>query len=214
MYEILFEDEMVIIANKPAGIPVHETKDPKRIDFTRSICNQLGYTELRTVNRLDLGTSGIVVLGKDPAKNKEIDDLFQSSEKEYMLIGEGIPDWQEKRFECFIKDGNKSVSLVRSGGKKAITIFSILGRDLKQKLFLAKAQILTGRRHQIRISISSLGHPILGDTTYGSKFSKTDRMFLHSYQLTYQKKDGSRISIQCPPPKEFLHFFPEVKTIV
>lgn len=207
---ILYEDDLFLIANKPAGIPVHETKDPSRADFTRELQERLGFVSLRTVNRLDLGTSGIVVFGKNPDKNKEIDEIFLTSEKEYILIGTGMPDWKESRFECFLKDGNKKVTIVRSGGKKAITQFQILAIDPSQKIFLAKAKLLTGRRHQIRISIASLGFPILGDTVYGATNQKWKRTLLHSYKLKFMKKDGSEIEILCPPPNEFLKLFPDM----
>jgi len=210
MREILYEDEMLILADKPAGIPVHETKDPKRMDFTRYLQEKLGYSELRTINRLDLGTSGIIALGKNPEKNKEIDAIFKTAEKEYLLIGKGLPDWSENRFECFIKDGNKRVSLVRSGGKKAITIFNVLKTDKKQNLFLAKAKLLTGRRHQIRVSIASLGFPILGDVLYGEGNPKIQRMYLHSYHLKVLKNDGSEIDVKCSPPPDFLNLFPQL----
>ncbi|TGL59669.1 RluA family pseudouridine synthase [Leptospira ognonensis] len=211
---ILYEDDLFLIANKPAGIPVHETKDPMRADFTRQIQERLGFESLRTVNRLDLGTSGIVVFGKNPDKNKEIDEIFLTAEKEYILIGSGIPDWTENKFECFLKDGNKKVTIVRSGGKKSITHFKILASNTSQKIFLAKAKLLTGRRHQIRISSASLGFPILGDTVYGPVNQKWKRTYLHSFKLKFVKKDMSEIEILCPPPSEFLKLFPDINTLL
>jgi 23S rRNA pseudouridine1911/1915/1917 synthase len=205
--EILFEDEMILLANKPSGIPVHQTKDPNRPDFTRLLETKYGYSSLRTVNRLDLGTSGIVVLGKDSAKNKEIDALLSSAEKEYVFIGLGCPAWIEQDHQCFLKDGNKKVAIVRSGGKKSITHFSVFKIDTERHLFLGKARLLTGRRHQIRISIADLGYPILGDEVYGKEASKT-RLFLHSYRMKLFFENGITKEVFCPPPQEFRQVFP------
>ncbi len=207
---ILYEDDLFVIADKPAGIPVHETKDPTRPDFTRSLLYRYGYKELRTVNRLDLGTSGIVVFGKDSERNKEIDTILSGSEKEYIFIGHRKPEWIETRFDCFLKDGNKKVTIVRSGGKKAITLFKVLETHPNKPLFLAKAKLQTGRRHQIRISISELGYPILGDLVYGDEKQKAKRMFLHSYLLRFKKFDGSEVEILCRPPVEFYELFPNL----
>jgi 23S rRNA-/tRNA-specific pseudouridylate synthase len=209
--EILYEDDMILLANKPAGIPIHETKDPHRPDFTRYLQTKYGYEHLRTVNRLDLGTSGIVILGKNPEKNKEIDEFLKNAEKEYILIGRGIPTWKENKFECFLKDGNKKVTTVRSGGKKAITIFRVLAVNIEQKLYLASAKLITGRRHQIRISSSLLGYPIVGDNVYGVANDKAKRLFLHSYKMKLLFENQSEREILSPPPEEFFALFPKLE---
>ncbi|TGN18162.1 RluA family pseudouridine synthase [Leptospira idonii] len=202
--EILWEDESFLIANKPSGLPVHETKDPKRPDFTRLVAKALHISHLRTVNRLDLGTSGIVLLGKEGADNSYLDGILSSGKKEYLFIAEGLPDWIQKRSECFLKDGNKRVSVVRSGGKKAITEFEVLIRDDAKLLFLGKANLITGRRHQIRIMISEEGFPILGDDVYGKEKADSEkRMYLHAWKFSFQGKDGKEVVIQSSLPKSF-----------
>ncbi|TGL19689.1 RluA family pseudouridine synthase [Leptospira bourretii] len=202
---ILFECDEFLLAEKPAGIPVHETKDPNRIDFTRSLATKLGLTELRTANRLDLGTSGIVLLGKTQSKNKEIDSLLKEAEKEYIFLCFGIPDWKEKRFECFLKDGNKEVKVVRSGGKKAITEFRILLSHQKENISFGMAKILTGRRHQIRVMLRELGFPVLGDPVYSltTQSKKEERMYLHSFRLCFTDFQGKKQWVETEIPLEF-----------
>ncbi|TGK52010.1 RNA pseudouridine synthase [Leptospira kanakyensis] len=203
---ILFECDEFLLAEKPAGIPVHETKDPNRLDFTRLLATKLGFPELRTANRLDLGTSGIVLLGKTIDKNKEIDALLKNSEKEYIFLCHGIPEWKEKRFECFIKDGNKEVKIVRSGGKKAITEFRILSTHTKENISFGMAKILTGRRHQIRVMLRELGFPVLGDPVYSltSETKKEKRMYLHSFRLCFTDFQGEKQWVETEIPEEFL----------
>lgn len=210
---ILYECEDFLLAEKPEGIPVHETKDPNRIDFTRLLANHLNIPNLRTVNRLDLGTSGIVLLGKNQNKNSELDNLLKEAEKTYLFICEGIPEWKEYRMECFLKEGNKEVNVVRSGGKKAITEFSILQTDKKENICLGLAKILTGRRHQIRVMLSTLGFPILGDSLYGKQENQESRMYLHSFRFYFTDLLGEKQMVQTDVPIEWKSRMPSISNI-
>lgn len=210
---ILYECEDFLLAEKPEGIPVHETKDPNRIDFTRLLANHLHIPNLRTVNRLDLGTSGIVLLGKNQNKNSELDNLLKEAEKTYLFICEGIPEWNEYRMECFLKEGNKEVNVVRSGGKKAITEFSILQTDKKENICLGLAKILTGRRHQIRVMLSTLGFPILGDSLYGKQENQESRMYLHSFRFYFTDLLGEKQMVQTDVPIEWKSRMPSISNI-
>ncbi|MBL0954622.1 MAG: RNA pseudouridine synthase [Leptospira sp.] len=207
---ILFECEDFLLAEKPEGIPVHETKDPNRLDFTRLLANHLQIPELRTVNRLDLGTSGIVLLGKNKDKNLELDQLLKNAEKTYIFLSDGIPNWKEHRMECFIKDGNKQVNIVRSGGKKAITEFTILESDEKKNISFGLAKILTGRRHQIRVMLSSLGFPVLGDTLYGKKEKGEKRMYLHSFRFSFTDLQGQNHMVETGIPSDWMGRMPSI----
>lgn len=199
---ILYKDDLILIASKFAGIPIHETKDPNRQDFTRLLQDSLNLVYLRTANRLDLNTTGIVVFGLDPDNNQRVDEILKSSRKFYLALVHGIITEDEFRIESFLKDGNKKVTTVRSGGKKAITLFKVLKRDRKNKISLVEGELVTGRRHQIRIHLAEKGYPILGDKVYGeniyrnivyaeknkSKLHKKnkihdDTLHLHSYKL-------------------------------
>ncbi len=198
--KILYENEIFYLVSKPADLPVHETKDPKRPDLTRLISEHLKTPVLRCVNRLDLGTSGIVMLGKPQANNQLLDVILSSAKKSYLFLAKGIPDWDQTRFECFLKDGNKKCSIVRSGGKKAITDFRVLKKG--DGIYLGQADLVTGRRHQIRISLSALGFPILGDIVYGDLDSKEERMFLHACSFQFEW-NSTLIKITDPLPSLF-----------
>lgn len=229
MNPVLYQDELILIANKPAGIPIHETKDPSRLDFTRQLQETLKLPYLRTANRLDLNTTGIVVFGLDPARNKDVDEILVDSYKFYLAKVHGIIKDSQFRIETFLKDGNKRVQTVRSGGRKAITECKVIERNIRANTSLVEAELITGRRHQIRIHLSEFGYPILGDEVYGKtkddglKRRPLDRNFserkefsqntnlhlnnkinnsilhLHSYKLILNGKFYSNLIIECSP---------------
>ncbi len=203
---IIYHDELILLASKPSGIPVHETKDPNRKNFTEEIKKKLALNQLRTVNRLDLETSGIVVFGLDDTKNSEIDKIISNSEKFYLLIVHGNPN-EKFKSECFLKDGNKKVNIVRSGGKKAITEFKKIQYDHKNNLSLLLAKLITGRRHQIRIQIFNEGFPILGEKIYTEISPKEKRCLLHSYAIRFRNFKNEEIIIFDSVPEIFQNYF-------
>lgn len=213
MLEILYRDEILIIANKPAGIPVHETKDPNRENFTSLLQLQLKLTYLRTANRLDLETSGIVVLGIKEDANKEIDEILKNANKYYLAVVEGNPP-DEFRIESFLKDGNKKVTTVRSGGKKAITECKTIYRNIEKGYSVVYAKLVTGRRHQIRIHLFEKGFSIFGDKIY-TKHNKplAQRCLLHAYKLEFQNNKGEIVVVKASLPMEFNSYLPDLETI-
>lgn len=208
MIQILYRDETILIANKPAGIPVHETKDPKRENFTGILQKELGFSYLRTANRLDLETSGLVVFGLKEEANKEVDEILKEADKYYLAVVEGhSPD--EFRIESFLKDGNKRVTTVRSGGKKAITECKTIYRDIKKGYSIVYAKLVTGRRHQIRIHLFEKGFPIIGDKVYTNRKTPiASRCLLHAYELHFKNGNGESVTVKASIPKEFNGYLP------
>ncbi|PJZ65743.1 RNA pseudouridine synthase [Leptospira wolffii] len=214
---ILYRKGFLLAADKPAGIPIHATLDPKRENFEALVLKQEKLPYLRLVHRLDRDTSGLVLFCTDPERNKDADSILSESEKTYICITEGISEKEEFRVECFLKEGKDRMISVRSGGKKAITDFKILGTNPKLGLSLIQARLVTGRRHQIRFHLASIGIPILGDRTYGfdppkkkSGWKMPDRFLLHSYLLKFKNEFGEEISLNSPIPEDFssyLSFF-------
>ena len=191
MSPILFEDGVLVIANKKEGIPVHPTKDASRKNFTSEVESLTGNTKLRTVNRLDLVTSGIVVFSKDPSRNKDVDLWMKGSKKVYLLIVSG--NWNPERisYKNYLKEKKEKMVPVFSGGDVAVTHFKKLHYHEKENITLVRAILDTGRRHQIRTHSESLGFPILGDTLYGGKPSQ--RVYLHSTLLQIDRGDGREV---------------------
>ncbi|EKO76669.1 MULTISPECIES: RluA family pseudouridine synthase [unclassified Leptospira] len=228
---ILYENESYIFAEKPPGIPVHATKDSKRENFADILQKQLSLDYLRTVNRLDLETSGLVFFCKNPDKNKEADRILKTSVKIYLCVVSGTIPEEHFLETCYIKDGNKKVRKVFSGGDKAVTEFLTLQQNPKERYSVLLAKLHTGRRHQIRLHLSEKGFPILGDRVYGESKQDvarvrktlitsdqspspkrkpqrpiTKRSLLHAIGVSFETANGRKERIFCPPPPDFRNF--------
>ena len=177
MINIIYEDEYFIAINKDAGIEV----DNNLIKLIKSIKEENNKIEnLFLVHRIDKYTSGIVILAKDENIKKYFEDAFKNRNinKIYHAIVEGIVKNKKGTINLSIgkdkKNPNKRIPLsVKSGGENAITNYEVLKR-LKEHT-LMKLNPITGRTHQIRVHLSSIGHPIIGDKIY-SKNAKIYKM--------------------------------------
>ena len=177
MINIIYEDEYFIAINKDAGIEV----DNNLIKLIKSIKEENNKIEnLFLVHRIDKYTSGIVILAKDENIKKYFEEAFKNRNinKIYHAIVEGIVKNKKGTINLSIgkdkKNPNKRIILgVKSGGENAITNYEVL-KILKEHT-LMKLNPITGRTHQIRVHLSSIGHPIIGDKIY-SKNAKIYKM--------------------------------------
>jgi RluA family pseudouridine synthase len=205
--DIIFQDECLLVLNKPAGIPVHATHDPLRPHLQGVAEKKLG-TKLVLHHRLDRDTTGLVIFGLDPAYNKAMTDLFRdrSVKKNYWAVVDGL--WLEewKKVETYIDkiSGGRWVN-VRAGkcaktAKPAHTEFKVLGTN-SDKTWL-EASPLTGRTHQIRLHCQYKKHPILGDTLYHSQTRGWKHpMALHARSLCFaHPKTGEVLNLEAPAP--------------
>ena len=174
MINIVYEDKYFIAINKDAGIEV----DDNLIKLIKE--ENLNIENLYLVHRIDKYTSGIVILAKDENIKKYFEDAFKNRNinKIYHAIVEGIVKNNKGTINLSIgkdkKNPNKRIILsVKSGGENAITNYEVL-KKLKEHT-LMKLNPITGRTHQIRVHLSSIGHPIIGDKIY-SKNAKIYKM--------------------------------------
>ena len=165
MINIIYEDEYFIAINKEAGIEV----DDNLIKLIKKENNEI--KNLYLVHRIDKYTSGIVILAKDENIKKYFENAFKNRNinKIYHAIVEGIVKNNKGTINLSIgkdkKNPNKRIPLsVKLGGENAITNYEVLKR-LKEHTLL-KLNPITGRTHQIRVHLSSIGHPIIGDKIY------------------------------------------------
>jgi RluA family pseudouridine synthase len=176
-FPILYEDDFILIGDKPSGlVSSNQSFTPF---FTQKIY---------LVHRLDKGTSGVIILAKDLKTQKKMEDLFRKRkvEKVYLALVEGRVRRSEGMLESYLDH------------KKAVTHWKCLkkGRDLSLLQLIPK----TGRTHQLRIHLSKMGHPILGDIEYGRRVSKTAyRLLLHASCITFTHPvTGKKIRVTSP----------------
>ena len=189
--DIVFEDEFLIIINKPAGMPVH----PSMAHFENSLSNgvqnyfeiQKIKTKIRPVNRLDKDTSGIVIF----AKSEYIQECLvkqmanHTFKKYYLAILSGNLDKKSGTISAPIARKPESIieREISKNGQNAITHFSLIKNY--DTFCLVKFQLETGRTHQIRVHSKFIGHPILGDSLYGKTSEFIKRQALHAYKISF-----------------------------
>lgn len=203
--DILYEDELYIIINKPSNMPIH----PSMEHYTDSLSNGVKtyfdsihlHKKIRPVNRLDKDTSGIVVF----AKNEYAQENFKPICKEYIAIingifsGNGIID---------LPIGRKNGSIIErcidyENGDSAITEYEVIKNISEYNLSIVKCNLMTGRTHQIRVHLANKLSPILGDTLYGSTSNLINRQALHSYHLRLIHPINKKvIDIYAPIPED------------
>jgi 23S rRNA pseudouridine955/2504/2580 synthase len=191
---ILYEDEQMIVMNKPCGIPVHSGSGQSVgvIEAFRQIYDN-PYLDL--AHRIDKETSGCLVIAKTRAFLKEFHDLFreQKVEKTYLALVKGKMR-EDKHLEKMDVDG-----------KESETLFVRLKTYINATL--VEAYPKSGRTHQIRLHAEAMGHPIIGDEKYGDiNFNKTvgaRRLFLHASELSFTLANQKPFSFKAPLPKDW-----------
>ena len=188
---IIYEDDYLLVLNKPANIAIH----PSILHFDNSLSNGVKFyfdklglkKKIRIVNRLDRNTSGIVILAKNEYIQECLIKQMKTNEfkKEYLAIAKGILESKSGtlNFPIARKEGSIIERTVSSDGDSAITHYDVVKEF--NNLSLVHIVLGTGRTHQIRVHFSHIGHPILGDTLYGSPSELINRQALHSYKLTF-----------------------------
>ena len=188
---IIYEDDYLLVLNKPANIAIH----PSILHFDNSLSNGVKFyfdklglkKKIRIVNRLDRNTSGIVILYKNEYIQECLIKQMKTNEfkKEYLAIAKGILESKSGtlNFPIARKEGSIIERTVSSDGDSAITHYDVVKEF--NNLSLVHIVLETGRTHQIRVHFSHIGHPILGDTLYGSPSELINRQALHSYKLTF-----------------------------
>lgn len=202
---ILHEDDSVIAVDKPSGLPTHETKDPDRPSLTRLVELHLG-RRVFVHHRLDAGTSGVVLFAKASAANASLARSFAEREirKTYVvLVQRPQVDWPtEMTIDSPILVLPNGTVRVDSSGSPARTAVRVLART-SQRL-LIEAIPVTGRKHQIRVHLASIGAPVIGDSRYGGPISPAGRLMLHAERLELDHpKTAERLVIVSPRPEIF-----------
>lgn len=209
---ILYEDQDLLILNKQPGVVVHPTNGNPCHTLANGIMKYMLDTnqqfKIRFVNRLDMGTSGVVVVGKNSHAQDHMTKQMQkgSVEKVYLAILQGI--FAEKTGVVDLPIGRPDPerlerSVMTEGGSPSITRYLVL-EELGMGHSLVQLQLETGRTHQIRVHMSHLGHPVMGDHLYGEENPNLiSRQALHSSSLSFlHPVTGQPIKITAPLPPD------------
>lgn len=165
---IIHEDEQVIVVNKPAGLASLDERSGSETNLLR--LGKKYYEEAQLCHRLDKNTSGVMLFAKNPDAYREISLQFQNREvlKHYVAIVHGARNFEEMLIEAPVENTGKGTARIHmTRGKEAATVVDTA--ELFRDFTLVNCHPITGRMHQIRLHLSSVGSPLLGDITYGGK---------------------------------------------
>lgn len=194
---IIYEDENILAVNKPPFMLVHPTPNHP----TGTLLNAVAYyfrekgirASLRLLNRLDMNTSGVVIIPKSAAVHSRLDEMMKSGSirKFYIAVIEGMLEPGEGVIDRPIaKDEADPIKRkVRSGGQPAVTRYETIKNSGIHSL--VKLELITGRTHQLRVHLSYLGHPITGDELYGRASTLIPRQALHAAYMELPHPGGS-----------------------
>lgn len=229
--DVVWEDEYIIVINKPPRMVVYPAAGHKRGTLLNALSRYVGSRKLASagaplrpgvVHRLDKDTSGLILFAKDNKAYLNLIKQFQERkvEKNYLALLYGNLKTDRGEISAAIgrsDSDRKKMSIKTKRGKEAVTLFEVVKRF--KPATLAKIRIITGRTHQIRVHFSASGHPVLGDSTYGKKTfikiaQKTihfSRQMLHAYSLKLQHPvNGRALEFTAPMPEDMKKAIEEI----
>ena len=223
--ERIYEDDDLIIVNKPSGVLVLPDRfDANLLSLHRQLQAELGQ-QLFVVHRIDKDTSGLICFAKNEVAHRYMSMLFQEHQiaKYYAGIVNGRVSPESARIEAPIMEhpAVKGKMTTAAKGKPSVTDYLVV--EQWSMYALMQFQIHTGRTHQIRVHMQSIGHPIVCDPIYSDgkplllssikrKYKQSqkeeeerpllNRLALHAYKLSFRKENGEEVSVEAPLPKD------------
>lgn len=226
--QVLYADPHLAVIVKPVGLPVHVgaggRQRPTLVDALKRQFPALGALQLPAphrpgvVHRLDVDTSGIMVVGLDASTVRALVGLFRSRRvtKLYLALVHGHPSVERAIIDAPIgRDPNSRtrMAVIREGGREAQTAVRVCEHLCDASLIEAK--LLTGRTHQIRVHLASIGHAVVGDRTYGPRrpMPGVQRQMLHAWKLEFKHPvTGEMLAFEAPPPADFVEVLARLRT--
>lgn len=224
--DVLYEDEDLIVINKPAGLVVHPGAGNQQHTLVNALlahCTSLsgigGKERPGIVHRLDKETSGCIVVAKNDAAHRALAAQFASrtAEKVYLALVRGIPRNRSGAIEAPIarhKISRQKMAVAESGGRAARTEYRVLKTG--ERISLVECTLHSGRTHQIRVHMQHIGHPVLGDKLYGaSGRSDVGRQMLHAWKLGFiHPRSKERVQFEAPIPQDFAALLSDFRAYV
>ncbi len=202
-YQVLFEDEEIVVVDKPAGLLTAPTPESDRNNLAGLLQRRPGGGPIFVVHRIDLETSGLLVFAKTEDANRALSERFRTHdlERAYLAVVAGA-------FPARIRRIARPV-----GGRPAVTHVGVR-EPLGDRATLLDCRLETGRTHQIRLHVRAVGHPVLGDDRYGAPFpaAPPPRMALHATTLGFaHPRTGQALSFTSPWPPDLAAWLERVR---
>lgn len=217
-FDVLFEDKSLIIINKQPGIAVHPVSaDDEQVTIAHGVAHLLKgkapgpIDRPGIVHRLDKETSGVLIMAKTEKAFEKMKAIFadREIEKEYLAVVRGCPDLLAGSITAPIgrSPRNPMKMVIIDSGRESRTDWERVAVDEKAKIALLKCELHTGRTHQARVHLQHLGHPVLGDTSYGYRGNYKGRILLHAHRVRFaHPTTGKKMEIEAPLPKDMKAF--------
>lgn len=215
--DIIYEDEDILVLNKPAGMPIH----PSLNNYTNSIANALAYYFqsqgkpfiFRCCNRLDRDTSGLTIVSKHLVSGSILSDMtkYREVHREYLAIARGSVTPSEGTIRAPL--GRKEGTIIErtvdwEHGEEAVTHYKVVKEANGHSLVSLRLE--TGRTHQIRIHMKYLGYPLIGDYLYNPDMEYMTRQALHSHHMEFTHPiTGEHMSFTAPLPEDMARVMQE-----
>ena len=205
--DVVYEDDYLLIINKPKGIIIHDDDQSKLNTLSNRVAKYYKDNDLnlsvRFAHRLDIDTTGLIIYVKDSLSFAYMNHFIENHKinRYYLALVEGnFKEYCGKIKKSIGRDRHDSKKyLISKSGKEAVTNYEVLKNY--EGYTLVKLLLETGRTHQIRVHMASIGHPLLGDKLYGKKSNLIDRVALHSYKLSFiHPVTKKKIEIEKEPP--------------
>ena len=209
-FPILYEDNDILVIDKPAGLLTVATEKEKNKTAYRMVGDYLKGKggKVFIVHRLDKDTSGVLLFAKNEAAKRAWQDNWDRLVKQrtYLALVEGTPEEREGTVHSYLKETDThlvySVEFPGPGAKEAVTHYRLLRQ--KGEVALLEVDLETGRKNQIRVHMKELGHPVTGDKKYGAKINALGRLGLHAHILRVTNPITKKeMTFTAPAPKGF-----------
>lgn len=208
---ILYEDDDILVAVKPPGLLTMGTERDKSRTLYAMLTSYVrkGYPRSRNrifiVHRLDRDTSGIVLFAKSIDAKVRLQDRWEETEKKYIAVVHGRCKEKEATISTYLAENNAHVVYSTTDpakGRLSHTAYKVL--KAANRFSLLEVKLLTGRKHQIRVHLADIGHPVMGDEKYGKRERACNRLALHAKSISFTHPiSGRRLTFDTGFPEYF-----------
>ncbi|MBQ3560800.1 MAG: RluA family pseudouridine synthase, partial [Oscillospiraceae bacterium] len=206
----LFEDEDIVVFDKPVNMPVHPSKNHQTDTVANYCAARYGNAKFHVVGRLDMDTSGIIVIGRHSHAAAVL--TKNGGEKEYIAIVEGVLENPCGTINAPIDDSDPAVhkSFIAESGQPSVTEYETIAAN--GVLTAVRVRPKTGRTHQIRVHFAHIGHPLCGDELYGGSLEYISRQALHRSRMVFEHPiNGTVLEFKSELPEDMQKLMEEIK---